>query len=239
MDRTGHRFAPLAVAYGSKYFDAKGGPVIDDGFKLAANKFVGWHKSGLMPKEVWGGLGGSAYRDAFEEFANGRIVLYYSGSWQVNRMDKNVTKSFDWAVAPAPCGPAGCTAMPGGAAYVGLKRTKAPAEVAKFLDFLATDANYAEMMAKTENIPAHLGVAKAGVTYNVSPLAKAALNTFVGDVGKILKPNFDLQGYRLNRAVFQPTAARLGQAIAGEITVDDALKRLASDLDEQVKAAAK
>ncbi len=82
-------------------------------------------------------------------------------------------------------------------------------------------------------------MAKAGVTYNVSPLAKAALNTFVGDVGKILKPNFDLQGYRLNRAVFQPTAARLGQAIAGEITVDDALKRLASDLDEQVKAAAK
>ena len=47
---------------------------------------------------------------------------------------------------------------------MGLKRTKAPAEVAKFLDFLATDANYAEMMAKTENIPAHLGVAKAGVT---------------------------------------------------------------------------
>jgi hypothetical protein len=39
--------------------------------------------------------------------------------------------------------------------------------------------------------------------------------------------------------VFQPTAARLGQAIAGEMSVDDALKRLASDLDEQVKAAAK
>ena len=239
MDRTGHRFAPLAVAYGSKYFDSNGGPIIDDGFKLAANKFVGWHKAGLMPKEVWGGLGGSAYRDAFEEFANGRIVMYYSGSWQVMRMDKNVTKSFDWAAVPAPCGPAGCTAMPGGAAYVGLKRTKAPAEVAKFLDFLSLDANYSEMMSKTDNIPASLSVAKAGVTYNVSPLAKAALNSFVADVPKILKPNFDLQGYRLNRAVFQPTAARLGQAIAGEISVDDALKRLASDLDEQVKAAAK
>ena len=239
MDRTGHRFAPLAVAYGAKIFDAKGVPVIDDGYKLAATKFVGWHKSGLMPKEVWGGLGGSAYRDAFEEFANGRIVMYYSGSWQVNRMDKNVTKAFDWAVVPAPCGPAGCTAMPGGAAYVGLKRTKAPAEVAKFLDFLSMDANYSEMMSRTENIPAHLGVAKAGVTYNVSPLAKVALNSFVSDVPKILKPNFDLQGYRLNRAVFQPTAARLGQAIAGEMSVEDALKRLASDIDEQVKAAAK
>ena len=76
----------------------------------------------------------------------------------------------------------------------GLKRTKSPAAVAKFLDFLSQDAHYSEMMARTENIPAHLGVAKAGVTYNVSPLAKAALNSFVGDVAKILKPNFDLQG---------------------------------------------
>jgi alpha-1,4-digalacturonate transport system substrate-binding protein len=239
MDRTGHRFAPLAVAYGAKIFDAKGVPVIDDGYKLAAKKFVEWNKAGLMPKEVWGGIGGSAYRDAFEEFANGRIVMYYSGSWQIRRMDTQVTKSFDWAVVPAPCGPAGCTAMPGGAAYVGLKRTKSPAAVAKFLDFLSQDANYSEMMARTENIPAHLGVAKAGVTYNVSPLAKAALNSFVGDVSKILKPNFDLQGYRLNRAVFQPTAARLGQAVAGEMSVDDALKRLAADVDEQVKAASK
>ena len=239
MDRTGHRFAPLAVAYGSKYFDASGNPIIDDGFKIAAKKFVDWNKAGLVPKEVWGGLGGSAYRDAFEEFANGRIVMYYSGSWQVMRMDKNVTKSFDWAVVPAPCGPAGCTAMPGGAAYVGLKRTKAPTEVAKFLDFLSLDANYTELMAKTDNIPASLSVAKAGVTYNVSPLAKAALNSFVADVPKILKANYDLQGYRLNRAVFQPTAARLGQAIAGEMSLDDALKRVASDLDEQVKAAAK
>jgi len=239
MDRTGHRFAPLAVAYGAKIFDAKGVPVIDDGYKLAAKKFVEWNKAGLMPKEVWGGIGGSAYRDAFEEFANGRIVMYYSGSWQIRRMDTQVTKSFDWAVVPAPCGPAGCTAMPGGAAYVGLKRTKSPAAVAKFLDFLSQDANYSEMMARTENIPAHLGVAKAGVTYNVSPLAKAALNSFVGDVAKILKPNFDLQGYRLNRAVFQPTAARLGQAVAGEMSIDDALKRLAADVDEQVKAASK
>lgn len=239
MDRTGHRFAPLAVAYGAKIFDAKGVPVIDDGYKLAAKKFVEWNKAGLMPKEVWGGIGGSAYRDAFEEFANGRIVMYYSGSWQIRRMDTQVTKSFDWAVVPAPCGPAGCTAMPGGAAYVGLKRTKSQAAVAKFLDFLSQDANYSEMMARTENIPAHLGVAKAGVTYNVSPLAKAALNSFVGDVAKILKPNFDLQGYRLNRAVFQPTAARLGQAVAGEMSIDDALKRLAADVDEQVKAASK
>ncbi len=239
MDRSGHRFAPLAVAYGAKIFDDKGKLVIDDGYKLAAKKFIDWNKAGLMPKEVWGGVGGSQYRDAFEEFANGRVVMYYSGSWQISRMDKQVSKNFDWAVAPAPCGPAACTAMPGGAAFVALKRTKNPAAAAKFLDFLATESNYAELMAKTGNIPAHLAVAKAGVTYNVSPASKEALNSFVADVPKIAKPNFDLQGYGLNRAIFQPTAQRLGQAIVGELSADDALARLASDMDEQVKGASK
>lgn len=239
MDRSGHRFAPLAVAYGAKLFDDKGAPVVDAGYQTAVKKFVDWHKNGLMPKEVWGGVGGSQYRDAFEEFANGRIVMYYSGSWQVKRMDTQVTKAFDWAVTPAPCGPAACTAMPGGAAFVGLKRTKQPALVAKFLDFLATDTNYKELMARTENIPAHLGVAKAGVTYNVSPGAKAALNSFVADVAKIAKPNYQLQGYRFNRAIFLPTAQRLGQAVAGEMSADDAIKRLTADIAEQVAAASK
>lgn len=239
MDRSGHRFAPLAVAMGAKIFDASGKPVIDDGYQAAARKFVDWHKSGLMPKEVWGGVGGSQYRDAFEEFANGRVVMYYSGSWQVKRMDTQVTKAFDWGVIAAPCGPAACTAMPGGAAFVALKRTKSPAEVAKFLDFLAQEDVYREYMARTENIPAHAAVAKGGVTYNVSPAAKAALSSFVGDVPRIARPNYELQGYRLNRAVFLPTAQRLGQAVAGEMSADDALKRLAADVDEQVKAASK
>jgi alpha-1,4-digalacturonate transport system substrate-binding protein len=239
MDRSGHRFAPLAVAYGAKIFDAAGTPVIDEGYKAAATKFVGWNTSGLMPKEVWGGVGGSQYRDAFDEFANGRVVAYYSGSWQVRRMDTQVTKSFDWAVVPAPCGPAGCTAMPGGAAFVALKRTKSPAEVAKFLDFLASEDIYKEYMARTENSPAHLGVAKAGVAYDATPGVKTALATFVGDVPKIKPANYELQGYKLNRAVFLPTAQRLGQAIAGEMSTDDALKRLAQDMDEQVKAASK
>jgi alpha-1,4-digalacturonate transport system substrate-binding protein len=239
MDRSGHRFAPLAVAYGAKIFDANGAPVIDAGYQTAVKKFVDWHKAGLMPKEVWGGVGGSQYRDAFEEFANGRVVMYYSGSWQVKRMDNQVTKAFHWTVVPAPCGPAACTAMPGGAAFVALKRTKQPALAAKFLDFLSQDANYSELMARTDNIPASLAVAKAGVRYKVSALAGTALDSFVADVPKIAQPNYALQGYRFNRAVFLPTAQRVGQAVAGEMTADAALKRLASDIDEQVKAASK
>jgi alpha-1,4-digalacturonate transport system substrate-binding protein len=187
---------------------------------------------------VWGGVGGSQYRDGFEEFANGRVVTYYSGSWQISRMESQVTKAFDWAAVPAPCGPATCTAMPGGAAFVGFKRTKQPVLVAKFLDFLATDANYKELMERTNNIPASLTVAKAGgLNYKISPLARTALDTFVAEVPKIAAASYALQGSRLNRALFQPTAQRVGQAVAGEMTVDDALTRLTTDVADQVKAA--
>ena len=57
-----------------------------------------------------------------------------SGSWQVRRMDTQIGKNFDWIAVPNPCGPAACTGIPGGAAFVALKRTKSPKEVARFLD---------------------------------------------------------------------------------------------------------
>jgi alpha-1,4-digalacturonate transport system substrate-binding protein len=239
FDRSGHRFAGAAISEGAKIFDAKGNLVIDAGYKAMAKKLYDWNRDGTMPKEVWGGVGGSTYRDAFEEFANARVVLYLSGSWQINRMDKQIGKSFDWIAVPNPCGPGGCTGMPGGAAFVALKRTKNPKDVGRFLDFLASEPVYAEYMAKTDNIPAHVGVAKKGVDYKVSPAAKAALNVFVGDVAKLSPIAYEIQGYKLNRALFNPTAQRLGQAIAGEMSLDDALKRITADIDEQVKAAGK
>ena len=237
FDRSGHRFAGPSISMGAKFFDAKGELVVDDGYKAMAKKFYEWNKDGTTPKEVWGGTGGSAYRDAFEEFANARVVMYLSGSWQIKRMDSQIAKKFDWIAVPNPCGQAACTGIPGGAAFVALKRTKNPKDVGRFLDFLASEPVYTEYMARTENIPAHEGVAKKGVDYKISPASRAALSTFVAEVPKLSPVAYQIQGYRLNRAIFNPTAARLGQAIAGEISLDDALKRIAADAEEQVKAA--
>ena len=239
FDRSGHRFAGAAISQGAKIFDASGSLVIDDGYKAMAKKVYDWNRDGTMPKEVWGGVGGSSYRDAFEEFANARVVLYLSGSWQINRMEKQIGKNFDWIAVPDPCGPGGCTGMPGGAAFVALKRTKNPKDVGRFLDFLASEPVYAEYMVKTENIPAHAAVASKGVDYKVSPAAKAALTVFVGDVGKLSPIAYQIQGYQYNRALFNPTVTRLGQAIAGEMSLDDALKRISADIQEQLKATGK
>jgi alpha-1,4-digalacturonate transport system substrate-binding protein len=239
FDRSGHRFAGAAISQGAKIFDASGSLVIDDGYKAMAKKVYDWNRDGTMPKEVWGGVGGSSYRDAFEEFANARVVLYLSGSWQINRMEKQIGKNFDCIAVPDPCGPGGCTGMPGGAAFVALKRTKNPKDVGRFLDFLASEPVYAEYMVKTENIPAHAAVASKGVDYKVSPAAKAALTVFVGDVGKLSPIAYQIQGYQYNRALFNPTVTRLGQAIAGEMSLDDALKRISADIQEQLKATGK
>ncbi|MGG2473844.1 ABC transporter substrate-binding protein, partial [Rhizobium sp. BR5] len=140
IDRSGHRIAGPAISYGAKLFDADGKPIlVDEGFTTFVKKFVEWNKDGTMARDVWAGQGGNTYRDAAQEFINGQLVYYYSGSWQTARFDSQVGDAFDWEVVPQPCGPAACTGMPGGTGIVGFKQTKNPKIVADILNFLAQD----------------------------------------------------------------------------------------------------
>ena len=239
-DRSGHRFAGPAISYGAKIFDAKGDLVLDDGYKAAVTKFVGWHKDGAMLKEVWGGSGGSSYADSIGEFKNGRVAMVLSGSWQINRLQKDIGNAFDWVAVPNPCGPAACTGIPGGAAWVALKTSKSPKEVGMFLDFMAQEANYAEFTARTENIPAHAGLAKKGVNYaTATPAARAALGTFSSGVANLAPAAYQFQGYRFNRAMMLPTVTRVTQAIVGEMSTDEAVSKIATDMADAVKQAQK
>jgi alpha-1,4-digalacturonate transport system substrate-binding protein len=239
-DRSGHRFAGPAISYGAKIFDAKGDLVLDDGYKSAVSKFVAWHKDGAMLKEVWGGSGGSTYADSIGEFKNGRVAMVLSGSWQINRLQKDIGNAFDWTAVPNPCGPAACTGIPGGAAWVALKTSKSPKEVGAFLEFMAQEANYSEFTSKTENIPAHSGLAKKGVNYaTATPAARAALGVFSSGVANLSPVAFQFQGYKFNRAIMLPTVARVTQAIVGEMSVDEAFTKIGADMTDAVKQAQK
>ncbi|KJZ17943.1 ABC transporter substrate-binding protein [Loktanella sp. S4079] len=231
MDRSGHRVAGPAISYGAKYFDADGVGSFE-GFDAFAEAFVGWNEDGTMARDVWASQGGSTYADAAQEFINGEVVFYYSGSWQVGRMDEQVGDFFDWQVVGSPCGPAGaCSGMPGGAGVVGFEQTEHPEVVAAVIDFLAQEEIYAEAAARTRNLPAHLGVAAAGVEFqDASPAAQAALNGFAGDLPNVSPIAFAYQGYAGNRAMFGITVERLSQAIVGELSVSDAMARAAEDL---------
>ena len=237
-DRSGHRFAGPAISYGAKIFDAQGNLILDNGYKTAVNKFVGWHKDGAMLKEVWGGSGGSTYADSVGEFTNGRVAMVLSGSWQINRLQKDVGTKFDWVAVPNPCGPAACSGIPGGAAWVALKTSKSPKEVGAFMDFIASEANYAEFIGKTNNIPAHQGLAKKGVSYpGAAPAMRAALGVFSGGVASLTTEAFLFQGYKFNRAIMLPTVTRVTQAILGEMSTDEAMAKISTDMADAVKQA--
>lgn len=239
-DRSGHRFAGPAISNGARIFDAKGELMLDDGYKSTVTKFVAWNKDGTMLKEVWAGSGGSTYADSIGEFKNGRVVMVLSGSWQINRLQKDIGNAFDWVAVPNPCGPVACTGIPGGAAWVALKTAKSPREAGMFLDFMAQEANYAEFAGKTNNIPAHAGLAKKGVNYpTATPAARAALSTFGSGVAALSPVAYQFQGYRYNRAIMLPTVTRVTQAIVGEMSVDEAVAKIAADMSDAVKQAQK
>lgn len=241
MDRSGHRIAGPAISYGAKLFDENGEPIlVDDAFKEYVEKFVGWHNDGTMARDVWGASGGTSYQDAAQEFINGELVYYFSGSWQTQRMDSSIGDAFDWEVVGSPCGAAGCSGMPGGAGIVGFKDTEHPEIVAKLIDYLAQEENYAEFSARTLNIPAHAAVASKGVDYaDASETANTALNAWGAQVAKILPVAFKYQGYKNNRAMFNITLTRISQALAGELTVDQAMDRAKEDLKEALAEADK
>ena len=239
-DRSGHRFAGPAISNGAAIFDTKGDLVVDAGYKNTINKFVGWHKDGTMLKEVWSGSGGSTYADSIGEFINGNVVMVLSGSWQINRLQKDIGTKFDWEAVPNPCGAAACTGIPGGAAWVALKTSKSPKETAALLNFMAAEANYADFIAKTNNIPAHAGLAKKGVNYtSAQPAAKAALGVFSGGVANLSPVAYKFQGYKYNRAIMLPTVSRVTQALVGELSVDEAVNKLNADMQDAVKQAQK
>ena len=239
-DRSGHRFAGPAISNGAAIFDAQGELTIDAGYKNTVNKFVAWHKDGTMLKEVWAGSGGSTYADSIGEFINGNVVMVLSGSWQINRLQKDVGTKFDWSAVPNPCGASACSGIPGGAAWVALKTSKSPKETAAFLDFMAAEANYSEFASRTSNIPAHAGLAKKGINYaSAQPGAKAALGTFSAGVASLSPTAYKFQGYKYNRAIMLPTVARVTQALVGEISSDEALNKINADMHDAVKQAQK
>lgn len=236
LDRSGHRFYALAMSQGTKVFAANGEPnVVDEGFKRAAQLIHDWHKTGVMAKELWGSVSGTAYRGANEEFKNAQVAMYLSGSWQTSQFARTVGNAFDWIVVPNPCGPGGCSSMPGGAALVAFKTTKSPKEVARVMDYLASEPVLAEFYSRTLFIPGHLGLAKKGVDYpSASPQAAAALKAFSASVSATSPVAYQLQGYTHNRIIFNGVIGRLGQTITGEMSLDEAYQRIAADVAQQI-----
>jgi alpha-1,4-digalacturonate transport system substrate-binding protein len=239
MDRSGHRLAGPAVSEGAKYFNDEGYPAMvgDEGFKKMAQLMVDWHADGTMMPEVWIGSGGS-YVAGNEPFINGQVALYMSGSWQVGQFADKIADAFDWEAVPNPCGPAACTGMPGGAALVAINTTEHPEEVARVMEYLTQEDVLAEFYSRTLFIPGHLGLAEKGVDFDTDlPQAQQSLEMFASQVGKLAPLAYDLVAYRYQTVLFNANRDRLGQVLAGELTLDEAIAKMQEDIDAGIAAA--
>jgi len=201
-----------------------------------AELMVEWHADGTMIPDVWIGSSGS-YVAGNEQFVNAQVVFYMSGSWQIGQFAELIGNSFDWQAVSNPCGPAACTGMPGGAALVGIADTEHPEEVARVLEFLAEEEQLAEFYGRTLFIPGHLGLAESGVEFDAELQAtRDALSTFAAEVPALDATAYELQGYPYNRVVFDAVRDRLTQVMVGELSLDQAIERMQSDIDEQIAA---
>ncbi len=238
MDRSGHRLAGPAVSEGAKFLNTEGVPAIDDeGMRATLQLMTDWHADGTMLPDIWVGSGGE-YAAGNEQFVNAQVVFYMSGSWQVGQFAETIGDAFDWVAVPNPCGSAACTGMPGGAALVGIANTEHPEEVGRVLDYLASEEVQREFYARTLFIPGHVGLADAGVEYETDlALTKDALNVFSAQVAELSPLAYELQGYRYNRVLFDTIRDRLTQVFTSELTLDDALVRMQSDIDAGIAEA--
>ena len=88
----------------------------------AAEMLVSWHDNEITPIEVWVGSG-DQYASARDNFVNGELVFFMSGSWQIQGFNDTIGDQFDWQAVPNPSGPGGSTGIPGGAVMAAMNTT--------------------------------------------------------------------------------------------------------------------
>lgn len=128
--------------------------------------------------------------------------------------------------------------MPGGTAVVAFADTEHPAEVARVMDYLASEDVLREFSARTLFIPGHLGLAESGVDFETdSEAARAALSMFLAEVPKLNEQGYLLNAHPQNAVIFNETRDRITQVIVGELTLDEAIERVQTAVDEAIAAA--
>ncbi|HWT59241.1 MAG TPA: ABC transporter substrate-binding protein [Rhizobium sp.] len=230
MDRSGHRFSGAAFSYGSNYVKDGKFSFPDDAAKHYITDLYNWTKDGSFPKEMWGAAGGTQYKNMGDEFVNGNVVTYLAGNWMVNPFQKKIGDAFDWTAISAPCGDAGCYAMPGGTAIVGFKRTKYPQAVASFIEFLGSEKVQREI---AENYVILTGADIKDPQYKLdSKNAKDAMAVFLASRNSAPKAARDLERLKGSSAIYQLIVQRMSQLIVGELSLEDTFKAMSADVEK-------
>jgi len=238
VDRSGHRLVGPALSRGAKYLDDDGNFTFagDQAFTDWVRLFVDLNQDGTMAKDVW--VSSATFKDAREAFVNGELVFYYSGNWQVASIDQAVGDAFDWAAITGPGGEAGSYAMAGGGYFAGFQSTKHPEQVAAFLDWLAQEDQLRYWAENTLGIPQHTGLVATPIDFQgVSEQGIAALEVFGTVTNQVPEAAQSLLASPIASTIYNSTRDRITQAIAGELTVEEAVQKIQTDVDQAVANA--
>lgn len=240
VDRSGHRISGPNASFGADYIGEDGMPApIDDGTMDFVSKLVNWTKEGKQLPEVWVSAAGTTYRSGADDFINAQIPFLYSGSWQVANLSTKIGDGFDWLATGSPCGTAGCSGLAGGAGLVAVKYTDHPEEVARVMDYLASEPVVREFSERTLFLPAHAGIVAAGGLNFQSddPNVPPALGRFVQASGETLPLADQLPAWEWSSVYYGALVTRVSQAMAGEITLDEARMLMDEDIMDAVQNA--
>ena len=230
-DRSGHRLDGFLQSYKGGYFTPDGKDVRITGAetKKGVEAFVGFHKDGTMPLDIW--AGGTGYVGANQQFVNGQLVFYLSGNWQVAPFNDTIGSKFEWAAVPNGYnGQAG--GMPGGKFLIAFKNTKAPDKVARLVEFLGGADAMTEYVSKAMFLPTRKDLISKGVRY---PARNEDMNVFVKGVGQLPQSAY-VDNYNLHFGqVANEVRDRVTQAITGELNVDKALEMARAKAKELLK----
>ena len=231
VDRSGHRLDGFLQSYKGGYFTADGKDVriTSPETKKGVEAFVGFHKDGTMPLDIW--AGGTGYVGANQQFVNGQLVYYLSGNWQVSQFQQGIGDKFEWAAVPNGYN-AQAGGMPGGKFLIAFKNTKAPDKLARLVEFLGGADAMSEYTSKAMFLPTRKDLVRQGVKY---PARNEDMNVFIKGVGQ-LPPSAYVDNYNLHFGqVGNEVRDRVTQVITGELTVDKALEMAQAKAKELLK----
>ena len=231
VDRSGHRLDGFLQSYGGGYFtrDGKDVRVTSAETRKAIEAFVGFHKDGTMPLDIW--AGGTGYVGANQQFVNGQLVYYLSGNWQVAQFTDGIGNKFEWKAVPNGY-ETQAGGMPGGKFLIAFKNAKAPDKVARLVEFLGGADAMTEYAVKAMFLPTRKDLVRQGVKY---PTRNDDMNVFIKGVGQ-LPPSAYVDNYNLHFGqVGNEVRDRVTQVITGELTVDKALELAQTKAKELLK----
>jgi alpha-1,4-digalacturonate transport system substrate-binding protein len=237
IDRTGHRFAGPAMSMGATLLTEDGTFTVDTpGFRAFAEILKSWHDEGITPTEVW--FNADAVNSCVDDFKTGQLVMCMSGSWQINGLANDIGDAFDWVVVPNPTGDGGSTGIAGGSAVAAFADTEHPEEVGRLVEFLIQPENYSAFSAGTLALPAQEEVASSGVEFNTdNPLVLAALSAYTAEVPKLQDQAAALNVHPYAFAYYRNSANRISQYLTAELTLDEMLTNLQTDIDTAIAEA--